>query len=541
MSNVKKTLAIILALVMALGLLAGCGGTKAESNSDSGSSSGSSSSSNSGSSSSSSSNSGSSSSSGSNADRVLNIATSGDTGTLYPLAASGGFVSLEYAFYEPLWTLTADNVKIWKLAESFEPVGTDNVEFTLKIRDGVKFSNGNPLTADDVMFSMEMCKDDPRFYLNVTIIDFEKTKVVDDKTLDVWYQAPSYTQDNAFTQLMIMDKESFDIEYLSQHPIGTGPYLCTDYVVNSHVSCVANPDYWAGEPAVKAIEFKVISESAQIVNALEVHDIDIVSGVPVSEIDYVKSLGYDTKAVFGGYANTALFSFAGALASREARYAVSYAMDRDSMSYAMYKGLSSVPNFPASEYCIDYEARYGNMHDTYTTGYSVEKAKQYAQQSGLVGKTLKIVTNGMEAYNDVAAIIKENLEAIGVNSEIASYDSATYFSVIMDENNFDIALFYLSSPARLSCDIISAYMEFIPLGWYDEGRQQYAEVCERIKMTLDMKARADATYEALQIFVDYDPWYPICESLTVSAASQDVGGVEYYLAGNLFYQDLYWK
>ena len=389
MLNLKKTLAIVLALVMALSLLAGCGGSKTDSTTpaDSGSAAtdttgGDAPAADSG-------------NACANADRVLNIATSGDTGTLYPLAASGGFVSLEYAFYEPLWTLTAENERVWKLAESYEPVGTDDIEFTLKLREGVKFSNGNPLTAEDVMFSMEMCKDDPRFSLNVVGIDFEKTNVVDDLTLDVWYTVPSYTQDNAFTQLMIMDKESFDIEALSQNPVGTGPYICTDYVVNSHVSCVANPDYWGGEPAVKAIEFKVINEAAQIVNALEVHDVDIVSGIPVDEIEYIESLGYNIDTVFGGYANTALFSFAGALATKEARYAVSYAMDRESMAYMMYKGLSSVPNYPASEYCVDYEERYGNLHDTYVTGYNVDKAKEYAEKAGLVGKTLKIITNGM--------------------------------------------------------------------------------------------------------------------------------------------------
>ena len=340
---------------------------------------------------------------------------------------------------------------------------------------------------------------------------------------------------------MIMDKESFDIEALSQNPIGTGPYICTDYVVNSHVSCVANPNYWAGEPNVKAIEFKVINETAQIVNALEVHDVDIVSGIPVDEMDYIESLGYDISTIYGGYANTALFSFAGALSTKEARYAVSYAMDRESMSYMMYKGLSSVPNYPASVHDIDYEERFGNMHDTYVTGYNVDKAKEYAEKAGLVGKTLKIITNGMEAYNDMAAIIKENLEAIGVNSEIASYDSATYFSVVMDESNFDIALFYLSSPAMLGCDIISAYLEFIPLGWHDEVRDEYGEWCQKIKFTLDDAARADATYEALKIFVDVDPWFPICEAVTAGAQTKDIGGVQYYLAGNLFYQDLYWK
>ncbi len=512
MSKLRKTLAILLVLVMSLSLFAGCGNKSGDDKKDDGTS---------------------------NENRTLNIAASGDTGTLYPLALSGGFVSLQYAFYEPLWTFTRDGTRVWKLATSYEQVG--DIEYTLKLREGVTFSNGNPMTAEDVLFSMEMCKDDARFYLNVGFIDFEKTNIVDDYTIDVWYTDTSYTQDNSFTQLMIMDKESFDIESLSTNPIGTGPYICTDYVVNSHVSCVANENYWGGEPDIKNIEFKVINETAQIVNAIEIGDIDISTMVPVDEIDYIESLGYTVTTNYGGYANTALYSFAGALSSKEARYAVSYAMDRESMSYLMYKGISSVPSYPTSEHCLDYEERFADMTDVYATGYNVDLAKEYAEKAGLVGKTLKIITDGTEAFNDIAAILQENLSAIGVNSEIMSYDSATYFSIIMDESNFDIALFYLSSPSMLACDIMGSYLDFIPLGWNDEAREQYRDICLQITSEMDADARGDLTYEALKLFEEYCPWYSICESVTAAAQSKDVGGVQYYLAGNLYYQDLYWN
>lgn len=530
MKNVKKFIAIILAMIMVMAMLAGCGSKDGQSDSKDSDTTGDSSSTGD--------NTGDSSA---NDDRVLNIATSGDTGTLYPLAASGGFVSLEYAFYEPLWTLTKDNEMIFKLATSYEQADEDGLEWTLKLREGVQFSNGNPMTADDVYFSMDMCKDDPRFYLNVGYVDFEKTKVIDDYTIDVWYTAATYTQITSFSQLMVMDKESFDMESLSTKPIGTGPYIVTDYVVNSHVSCIANENYWGGEPEIKAIEFKVINETSQIVNALEVGDVDLVSGIPVDEIEYIQGLGYETSTLYGGYANTALYSFAGALSSKEARYAVSMAMDRESMSYVMYKGYSTVPSYPTSEHCIDYQEKFANLHETYSTGYNVEQAKKYAEESGLVGKTLKIITNGTEAYNDVAAIIKENLAAIGVESEIASYDSATYFSIVMDESNFDIALFYLSAPSMLACDIMGSYLDFIPLGWYDDAREEYRELCNKVCTTMDNDARGEVLYELLQKFVEYTPWYSISEAVTVSAITKDIGGAQYYLAGNLFYQDLYWN
>lgn len=529
----KKTLAILLAVIMVLSLLSGCGNSKTDTNSGTNTDNTTTTSPDNSTSN--------DTEPSANDSRVLHVAASGDTGTLYPLALSGGFVMLQYAFYDPLWTQLADGTKVMLLAESYEPADESGIRFTLKLRQNVQFNNGNPLTADDVMFTMEMCKDDPRFYLNVGYVDFEKTKVVDDYTIDVWYTTTSYTQENSFTQMMIMDKESFDIETLSTNPIGTGPYICTDYVVNSHVTAVANPNYWGGEPAIKNIEFKVISEASQIINALEIGDIDYVNGVSVDELDYVKDLGYDIRTTFGAYANTALFSFAGALSSKEARYAVSHAMDRESMSYLMYKGLSSVPGYPTSEHCTDYEERFSNMNDLYSKGYDVELAKQYAEESGLVGKTLKIITNGMEAYNDVAAIIKENLAAIGVNSEIVSYDSATYFSVVMDESNFDIALFYLSAPSQLACDIMCAYLDFIPLGWYDDAREDYRTLCNQILSEMDDQKRGDLTYQLLELFLEYDPWYAICESVSAAAVSPDIGGMRSYLAGNIYYQDLYWN
>ena len=59
---------------------------------------------------------------------------------------------------------------------------------------------------------MEVCKDDPRFYLNVKVIDFENTKVTGDYTMDVYYTSYDITQEISFSQLMILDKESYDLK-----------------------------------------------------------------------------------------------------------------------------------------------------------------------------------------------------------------------------------------------------------------------------------------------------------------------------------------
>lgn len=527
MKNSKKILAMLLVLVMAVALFAACGektpapeneGTAAPGKTDAPASA---------------------PPEGANADRVLNYRVSQDTGTLYPFAVSGGFVFLVNAFYEPLWTIDRSGVKTMLLAKDWEVIS--DTEYKLTLRDDVKFSNGNPMTAEDVMFSMELCAADPRFYLNVKVIDMERTKVTGTYTMDVFYTTYDCTQEVALGSLYILDKESYDLEYLSNHSIGTGPYNLADYVVNSHVTAVARDDYW-GEPAkIKQINFKVINEQAQVINAIETGAIDVAGTIAAEEMDYVESLGYNIEVEYGGYLNVACYSLNGALASKEARWAVSHAMDRESMAQIMLSGLSYPASYPASEKTVDYEERFSNMHDTYAVGYNVDLAKQYAEQSGLVGKTLKIITNGAEMYNNAAVILQQNLSAIGVESTISSLDSATYFGTIMDATNFDIAFFYFSCPTYMASDVMANYPDFVPLDWVGDIRDEYGRITKQCVHTYDPVERGNLLFEGLKLFVDECPWYGICESASPQAYSSEVGGFKPGSFSSTRYSDLYFN
>ncbi len=475
----------------------------------------------------------------SNETRVLNISLADDCGTLNPMHSSGSFVSVTYAFYEPLWDLSPSGEKIWLLATGYESIS--DIEYKLTIREGVKFANGNPLTADDVMFTMKLCKEDPRFYLNVKAIDFEKTKVTGPYTMDVWYTQYDVTQEPNMLQMLIYDEESYDDEYMSNHTIGTGPYVVTDYVVNSQITAERNENYWGDPAKIKTLRFKVISENAQIINALETGDIDIASSVTVADADYVESLGCTVDKAWSGYCHTAYFSFNGPLASKEARWAVSYAMDRESMNKVMFDGASAFTNYPCSEHMIDYEDRFNNLADYYATGYNLDKAKEYAEKSGLVGQTVKIITNGWEMYNDAALVLQQSLKQIGVEATITSLDQATYFGALMDETGFDIGFYFASSPCMLAADALANYPDFIPLGWKGESRDEYGRLSHGAASTYDPAARSELLYQAMVMFADYDMWMPVCEALALRAWDSDVANVTYRLAGNCDYASITFK
>lgn len=474
-------------------------------------------------------------------DRALNIQATQDSGTLFPLGVTGGFIAPLYAFYEPLYDTRVDGTRKWILATGLDRIS--DLQYTLTIREGVTFSNGNPLTAEDVMFTMEQCAADPQFYLNVKAVDFEKTKVTGDYTIDLWYTQFNASQEPGFASMLIMDKESFDEVALSTNPIGTGPYVVTDYVVNSHLSVTARDDYWGGTPKIKNINFKVINEASQIVNALETKDVDMAGPIQLADAEYIKSLGYNVMVTNGGYPDAALFSLlpGGPLESKEARWAVSHAIDRQAIVDVIYEGLSAVAQYPASQYDQDFEPRFANMHDTYSIGYNPDKARELAEQSGLVGKTLRIITNGSTKYNTMAEMIQENLLDIGVNADIINYDQATYFPTIMDAANFDIALFNPAAPSMLAIDILANYPVFVPLGWTGPERDRFGELSMDAISTFDKTERGNKLYEALKVWVEVDPWFALSEVVAPFAQSPDITGVEYMIAGSIYYQDIAFK
>lgn len=469
----------------------------------------------------------------SNETRTLNISLANDCGTLNPMASQGAFVNVTYAFYEPLWDFTPSGERIWVLATSYEP--KDDLHYILKLREGVKFANGNDFTAEDVLFTMKLCGADPRFYLNVKAVDLEATHIIDDYTMEVVYTNYDVTQEPNMLQMLIYDSESYDPEYMSNHTIGTGKYIVTDYVVNSHITAERNENYWGEKANIKTINFKVIGESSQVVNAMETGDIDIASVVTVANADYVKDLGYTLDTAWGGYCNTAYLSYHDALATKEARWAVFYAFDREAMNKVMYNGLSSYPDHPVSDHMIDFQDGFHGISEYYRDGYNLDKAKEYAEKSGLVGKTLKIITNGSEQYNDAAQILQGSLEQIGVKSTITPLDQATYFASLMDASLFDIGFYFASSPSMLASDVIANYPDFVPLDWTGPDHDAFSEVAHACVHEPDEAKRAELLAQAMELFADSCMWVPVNEALGLRAWDSDVAGVNYRLAGNLDY------
>jgi peptide/nickel transport system substrate-binding protein len=478
-----------------------------------------------------------------NSDRILNIAVAQDQGTLHPqnVTGAGGMVGVVRTIYETLYTQKQDGSFDWMLATGMDTLADDH--YTIHLREGVTFNNGNPFTAEDVIYSFELFHGHPQHSMAVMAVDFDKTNIVDDYTIDLWLTSFNVIQLPAFASLYIFDAESYDEDVLVDQPISTGPYNVSEYVVNSHVYLTARDDYWGETPAIKEIHFLPMNEDSQRVNALTTGDAD-VARIPTKDAEYVESLGnYTVDTQFLAQGNVAYFNCTPGepLGTLEARQAVMHAIDRQALVDVAYAGKTSIPAWPVSDYSIDFVPdKMANKDDAYSIGYDPALAKELAEKSGLAGKKIRIVNNGQSQYATMAEIIQSDLAAIGVESEILTYDQATYFGTLMDESNFDIALYFIANTIGLGMDCFANYPVFLPLGWSGPARDEYLALGQKGMTTADTTEREKILLQLTEQFYKQHLWFTLTEEPSMTALSDDLAGVEFYLDGTTLYKDWSW-
>ena len=153
-----------------------------------------------------------------------------------------------------------------QLAESVD-LSDDNLTYTFHLRQGITFHNGDPFTADDVVFTFDRGLNGGFEYSYL----FERAKSVtkiDDFTVEMTTEAP----DPLFLRMMgttliqpAAHHAAVGEEAFVAHPIGTGPFMLVEWEKGDHITMAANPNYWQeGYPKVETLIFRPIPESATV-------------------------------------------------------------------------------------------------------------------------------------------------------------------------------------------------------------------------------------------------------------------------------------
>ena len=179
------------------------------------------------------------------------------------------------------------------VADKWEVSG-DGKTYTFHIRPGIKFSDGSPITADDVKFSLDRFGD-PKINqtLAAVAVGYGSTKVVDKSTVKVQLQFPvaSFLFNISIFPAFIVPKKLVQQQGAAfwKHPVGSGPFEFKELKRGSHITFVRNPNYWdAGKPYLDTVRFDFATDSNSRLLSLRDGQAQIADGVPFSQVNELK-------------------------------------------------------------------------------------------------------------------------------------------------------------------------------------------------------------------------------------------------------------
>ena len=231
--------------------------------------------------------------------QTLNFAYDADPVSMDPHEQlSGGTLQLSHMVFDPLVRWNSDYDFDPRLATSWERVDDTIMRFTL--REGVKFHSGNPMTADDVVWTIERLKTSPDF--KAIFANWKTATAIDDTTVEIKTKGPSPLLLNIATYVFPMDKKFYEEggpeitkhgdSFASKNISGTGPFIVTEREQGVKMVFKRNPDYWDTDSPgnVQTAILTPIKEAPTRVAALLSGDVDFIAPVPPTDLDRIRSL-----------------------------------------------------------------------------------------------------------------------------------------------------------------------------------------------------------------------------------------------------------
>lgn len=451
-----------------------------------------------------------------NTDGALKIALVTDVISLDPhVKDSGTEMQLSAHLYDTLVEYNPDMSIKPGVAESWE-VADDGITWTFHIREGIKFQNGNDLTASDVVYSIERIMNDEQLEMIVYLGRIAEIKAIDEYTVQMVakYQYPLFA--NSFKHIAILDKETCEglsTEEISSKPNGSGRYKLVEHVKESQIVLVRNEEYWGEKPAIKDVTFRVISNSATRTAALLNGEVDFISKIPVMDVSRVESSNNLQVVTFPsascnymGFDHLNATNSAGTdspnpLKNIKVRQAMMHAIDIEAIIKTVMNGYAT----PANSYM---PAGYVGFDETAPRrAYDAELAKQLLAEAGYPdGFNLRIDSRNDGSVNNdqVAQAIASYLEKVGIKTEVNLMPRATFMETTAAKNlqsSFFMAGWGDSSGEGITIlsDMIYTYEGKEGLGEGNKGHYSNPEVdkiLDQAMIELDQNKRAELVKQA---------------------------------------------
>lgn len=417
-------------------------------------------------------------------------------------------IKLFYNMFDTLLFTDKEGEICGQLAESWE--WQDDTTLNVTLREGVTFQNGEPCTSEDVKFTFDRILSG---YGDGTIAVLYETldsvEIVDDLTVSFKLKEP----DAAFEQRLgsiwgasIVPKdyvEEVGDEAFQTAPIGTGPYMMTEYSPEKYV-LERYDGFWGEAPAVKRIEFIAYPEASARMTALITGELDIINDVPGDAVETIQNTE-GLNVVGTPIKNIHIYTFNtkdenSIMSNQQFRQAITMAIDRQQLVDTLWTDYAKVPNGHQFE-------SYGDLYieDYEGVQYDPETARQLVEESGYDGEEVISIemadgyyTNGNQAGEAIVSMLAD----VGIKAEV----------VFTDVFSFQADIRAWSSASRFDNPLGALWLLFGPgSGPANEETgswtptEEFVQAGQTLIESQDLEEQREAARTLLEVFDTYCP------------------------------------
>jgi len=382
----------------------------------------------------------------------------GDASNLIPLLASdsashavGGMVFNGLVKYDKDMNIAGDLAESWDITQN-------GLVITFHLRKGVKWHDGKPFTAADVLYTYQVTTDPktPTAYAG----DFLKTKkaeALDDYTFRVTYDKPFapalISWASAIMPKHLLEGKDITTSPLARHPIGTGPYKFKEWVAGQKIVLASNDDYFEGRPYLDGRITRIIPDTATMFLELRAQNIGMMGLTPLQFMRQTDNNLF--KENFNKYRYLAFaYTYMGynlknpLFTDKRVRQAISYAIKKDEIISGVLLGLGKPATGPYKH------GTWAHNDKVKTYDYDPAKARDLLRQAGWAdangdgilekdGKPFEfeILTNqGNETRQKCAEIIQRQLKEVGISAKIRVLEWSAFVTNFINKRRFDAVI-----------------------------------------------------------------------------------------------------
>ncbi|WP_441599517.1 MULTISPECIES: ABC transporter substrate-binding protein [unclassified Ensifer] len=439
------------------------------------------------------------------------------------------------------------------LAESWT-ISADNLEYTLKLREGVKFQTTDDFTptrdfnADDVLFTFnrQLDKNDPwnSYFPGANWEMFNAMEMpaaikaitrVDDRTVKFVLNQPdaSLPSKLALNFGSIVSKEYADKlaaegrrEDLDRKPVGTGPFRFVDYQQDAAIRFAANADYWDGAPKIDNLIFAITTDATTRMQKLQAGECHVapypapadVAGLKANpDLNVLEQPGLNVSYL-------AMNTLVAPFDKLEVRRAINMAIDRKAIVDSVYQGMGQMAQsvLPPTMW------GYNGSIDGYS--YDVAAAKKLLDEAGVKDLSMKIWAMPvsrpyMPNARRAAELMQADLAKVGIKVEIVSYEWGEYLKKSRDKARDGAIILGGTSDNGDPDNLLSYFFSCAGVGGSNNANWCYKpldEIFQKARSSSDQSERTKLYEEAQAIISDQAPWVPIAHSTVVLPMSKKV-------------------